>query len=131
MSETQTLDKNSFMLGMVAAFCQSVAAGSKPMAFSPPMTKEEYQAISDQAYEIIQLSGLRAYYEPNDELPLIHQRAIIVIYQSPEQIMRYDMIRRAKGASPLVDFAEFAELLGYGPGQARPGYDAMRALFED
>ena len=37
------LDKRSFILGMVTAFSECVAGGCKPLAFSPPLNRTDYE----------------------------------------------------------------------------------------
>ena len=44
--EQTPLDKRSFVMGMVTAFCECVAGGCKRLALSPPLTREEYERLS-------------------------------------------------------------------------------------
>ena len=59
------LDRRSFILGMITAFCECVAGGCKRMALSPPLTAKDYDSISAEAYDIIDKHGLLYYHEMN------------------------------------------------------------------
>ena len=63
------LNKESFILGMVTAFCECVAGGCKQLALSPPLTREDYTSIVRMAEEIIEKHGLLHYHEENLDLP--------------------------------------------------------------
>ena len=52
------LDKRSFILGMVTAFCECVAGGCKRLALSPPLSDDDYAALAGEACEIIEKHGL-------------------------------------------------------------------------
>ena len=47
------LDRRSFILGMITAFCECVAGGCKRMALSPPLTAKDYDSTSAEAYDIM------------------------------------------------------------------------------
>lgn len=70
------MDRNSFILGMVAAFCECVAGGAKPLALSPPLTHQDYAQVGQEAMTMAQRHGLVAYHEgkpgsaPAGALPL-------------------------------------------------------------
>ena len=51
------LDKRSFILGMITAFSECVAAGCKRLALSPPLSEADYDAVADEAHEIIEKHG--------------------------------------------------------------------------
>jgi len=57
------VDRRSFQLGMVNCFAEMVAAGVKPMAISPPLTPEEYEALREASETIVRGSGIRSYLE--------------------------------------------------------------------
>ena len=57
----EEMDKRSFILGMVTAFCECVAGGCKRLALSPPLSKADYQAIAADAYEIIEKHSLSLF----------------------------------------------------------------------
>ena len=52
--EKRELDKYSFILGMITAFCECVASGCKRMALSPPMQKDDYSMVVKEANQIIE-----------------------------------------------------------------------------
>lgn len=123
------LDRQSFVLGMITAFSECVAAGCKKMALSPPLTPEDCACFRAQAEEIIEKHGLIHYHEKNPELPEDKRFEWIVIAGKRDMIDRY-LGLRAAGLSPADDLAPFRELLSYRPEDSvHTGYDAYRALF--
>ena len=123
------LDKRSFILGMITAFSECVAAGCKRMALSPPLSAADYALVAEDAGEIIEKHGLRHYHELNLDRPAEMRFEWIVIAGKQETIDRYLELREA-GLSPAVSLAPFAELLSYRPGESiHTGYDAYRTLF--
>ena len=126
---TTDLDKRSFILGMITAFSECVAAGCKRMALSPPLSAEDYALVAQDACEIIEKHGLRHYHELNQDQPAERRFEWIVIAGKQETIEQYLELRSA-GLSPAVSLAPFAELLSYRPEESvHTGYDAYRALF--
>lgn len=51
MMVSEKLDKQSFILGMITAFCECVAGDCKHLALSPPLSHSDYDAVSDEAME--------------------------------------------------------------------------------
>ena len=62
-----SLDKRSFILGMVTAFCECVAGGCKRLALSPPLKQADYETVAGEACDIIERHGLIHYLEENAE----------------------------------------------------------------
>ncbi len=123
------LDKRSFVLGMVTAFSECVANGCKRLAFSPPLSAEDFASVSRDAEEIVEKHGLLHYHEKNPDLPGDRRPEWLLIAGQQDTIDRY-LALRAKGLSPLESLAPFYELLSYDPAQSvRTGYDAYRELF--
>lgn len=123
------LNKRSFILGMITAFCECVAGGCKRLALSPPLTKRDYEAVSDEAYEIIRKHGLLSWHEMNLDKPEDVRVEWILIAGKQETIDRY-LALRAKGLSPMDSLEPFAALLSYNPAESvHTGYDAYRAFF--
>ena len=58
-----TFDQRSFQLGMINCFAEMVAVGVKRLAISPPLSPEEYEAISEASESIVKGSGIRSYLE--------------------------------------------------------------------
>ena len=127
--DTTNLDKRSFILGMITAFCECVAGGCKRLALSPPLTRRDYEAVARDAGEIIRKHGLLQYHETNADQPEDIRLEWILIAGRQETIDRY-LALREKGLSPMASLAPFSELLSYNPAESvHTGYDAYRAFF--
>ncbi len=127
--DTTNLDKRSFILGMITAFCECVAGGCKRLALSPPLTRRDYEAVARDAGEIIRMHGLLEYHETNADQPEDIRLEWILIAGRQETIDRY-LALREKGLSPMASLAPFSELLSYNPAESiHTGYDAYRAFF--
>ena len=123
------LDKKSFVLGMITAFSECVAGGCKRLALSPPLTRDDYAQMADEANLIIEKHGLLHYHERNLDQPESCRFDWILIAGKQRVIDQYLDIR-AKGYSPMDSLAPFAELLSYNEAESvRTGYDAYRDLF--
>ena len=123
------LDKRSFVLGMVTAFCECVAGGCKRLALSPPLLKEEYHSMADEIYSIIEKHGLIHYHEENLDRPPEERFEWILIASRKETIDSYISLR-ASGCSPADSLEPFAELLSYNADESvHTGYDAFREFF--
>ena len=128
--EKQTLDKRSFILGMVTAFSECVAAGCKSLALSPPLTGEDYAMVARDAYEIIEKHGLLHAHEKNLDRPEDVRFEWILIFARQETLDRYAELRR-QGCSAAVSLEPFSELLSYDPARSiHTGYDAYRTFFD-
>ena len=116
------LDKRSFILGMVTAFSECVAAGCKQLALSPPLTGEDYASVAKEANEIIEKHGLIHYHEEK-------RFEWILIARRQETIDRY-LELRGSGCNPADSLVPFSELLSYKPEESvHTGYDAFRSYF--
>ena len=125
----QELDKCSFILGMIAAFSECVAGGCKKLALSPPLTREDYEAVAEDAYAVIEKQGLLSYHEENRELPSEKRYEWILIASDWETIEQYLELRN-QGNSPAKSLEPFYELLGYDPeARIETGYDAYKSSF--
>ena len=114
------LDKRSFILGMVTAFSECVAAGCKQLALSPPLTGEDYASVAKEANEI---------NEKNPDLPEEKRFEWILIARRQETIDRY-LELRGSGCNPADSLVPFSELLSYKPDESvHTGYDAFRSYF--
>ena len=124
-----SLDKRSYILGMITAFSECVAGGCKRLALSPPLTKEDYARIADEAYLIIEKHGLLHYHERNLDQPESRRFDWILIAGKQRTIDQYLDIR-AKGYSPMDSLQPFSELLSYDQAESiHTGYDAYGELF--
>lgn len=123
------MDKNSFALGMITAFCECVAGGCKKLALSPPLGHEDFESIRDLAYEIIEKHGLLHYHEENLDLPEDARFEWILIALRQETIDQYLALRET-GLNPARSLAPFFDLLSYNPEESvHTGYDAYKTFF--
>ncbi len=106
------IDKPSFIYGMVTAFCECVINESKPLAFSPPFHKDMLLIINDEILKISKEMELNLFLEKNDDL-IENNIYFYVIYKFDSELLKYQNIRK-KGFSPLNNFNEFKNILGYG-----------------
>ena len=127
----QDLDKRSFILGMVTAFSECVAGGCKRLALSPPLTRDDYEMVKEDACSIIEKHGLVHLHEKNEDLPEEERFEWIVIAGRQETLDRYKELR-GEGYSPALSLEPFFEVLSYNPAESiHTGYDAYRELFFD
>ena len=123
------MDKRSFILGMITAFCECVAGGCKRLALSPPLTKEDYESVSSEVYAIIKKHGLIHWHETNLDMPEGTRFDWILIAAKQDTIDRYLALRQA-GYSPAASLAPFSWLLSYNAAESvSTGYDAFRSYF--
>ena len=122
-------DKRSFILGMITAFCECVAGGCKRLALSPPLTRQDYEYISEEAYEIIRKHGLMYYHELNEDIIEDERCEWILIAAKSSTIDEYKALRD-KGYSPAMSLTPFYGLLSYNADESvHTGYDAYREYF--
>ena len=122
-------DKRSFIMGMIVAFSECVAGGCKRLALSPPLTREDYEMVRDEAREVIERHGLLYWHERNEDLPESERWEWILIAARRETIEAYLRLRD-EGCSPMRSLAPFAGLLSYNADEGvSTGYDAYRAFF--
>ncbi len=123
------MDRRSFILGMITAFSECVAGGCKRLALSPPMTKEDYAMVAEEARELIGKHGLISYHEKNADLPETERFEWLLIAARQEIIDEY-LALRGQGHSPARSLKPFYGLLSYDPAQGvATHYDAFRAYF--
>ena len=123
------MEQRSFILGMVTAFSECVAAGCKDLALSPPLDAQAYEAVASEAVDIIQKHGLIAYHEENLDLPE-EERFDWILIVGRQQVLDEYLVLRAKGLSPARSLAPFATLLSYNEQKRiHTGYDAYRTFF--
>ncbi len=123
------MDKQAFILGMITAFSECVAGGCKRLALSPPLSHDDFVAVRDEAYRLIENHGLIHYHEENLDLPEDKRFEWILIASKQETIDEYLSIREA-GSNPAKSLKPFWGVLSYDPKQAVfSGYDAYREYF--
>lgn len=124
-------DQNSYILGMITAFCECVAGGCKRMALSPPLTGKAFFAVRGEAYRCIERHGLIHYHEKNPDLPEEERFHWIVIAARQETVDEYQRLR-SEGYNPAKWMKPFYDLLSYNEAESvRTGYDAYRELFDE
>lgn len=123
------MDRRSFAMGMIAAFSECVAADAKPLALSPPLSKKDFDALREDAADMIAAHGLSVFYEMNADLPEEKRFYWLVIYAREEALDAYLRLR-AQGENPSKHIDAFAGVLGYGPKRIHTGYDAYKELFQ-
>lgn len=123
------MDKASFILGMITAFCECAAAGCKRLALSPPLAKADFALVHAEAEALIEKHGLLCYHEENLDLPAEERFEWLIIAARQETIAQYLALRQA-GFSPARSLKPFGELLSYDESQGvSTRYDAYRAYF--
>ena len=108
-----TLDRKSFMLGMITAFAECLAGEAKRLALSPPFYAEDLESIRDEAERIAGEQGIFLFLEENLDLPVPGKLQWYVMYKFPDALEEYRRLRTL-GSNPALHFEEFASLLSYG-----------------
>ena len=122
-------DQKSFILGMIAAFCECVAGGCKRMALSPPLSGDIFNQVRPEAYQCIEKHNLLHFHEKNEDLPEGERFHWIVIAARQETIDEYQRLR-SEGYSAAKWLKPFHELLSYNEAEGvRSNYDAYKELF--
>lgn len=123
------MDKQSFILGMITAFCECVAGGCKRLALSPPLSRQDFGMVKEEACALIEKHGLIHYHEENLDQPEATRFDWIVIAGRAETIKAY-LALRDQGYSPADSLEPFYDVLSYQPEESiHTGYDAYRELF--
>ncbi len=117
-SSKSSMDRKSFMLGMITAFAECIAGEAKKMAFSPPFYREDYKSLCREAEKICQEQGIFVWHEENEDLPEGSRLQWLVLFKFPEVLKEYKKLRR-KGFNPALHFEKFLVLLSYGSAWGR------------
>jgi hypothetical protein len=108
-----SIERNSFMLGMITAFAECLAGEAKKLAFSPPFYSEDYKSLRDGAERICQEQGIFLWHEKNADLPAKKRLQWLVLFKFPEVLKEYKKLRQ-EGFNPALHFEKFTALLSYG-----------------
>jgi len=108
-----SIDRKSFMLGMITAFAECLAGEAKKMAFSPPFYPEDYKSLREEAERICQEQGIFLWHEKNSDLPAGRRLHWLVLFKFPEVLEEYKKLRK-EGFNPALNFQKFTALLSYG-----------------
>jgi hypothetical protein len=110
---TQSIDRKSFILGMITAFAECVSNECKKAAFSPPFYPEDYKPLLPETKRIAKDNGVLIWYEKNLDIPRKTRLNWFVIYKFPEVLNEYQALRE-KGYNPAWHLDKFTAFLSYG-----------------
>lgn len=93
---------DSYHLGMIYAFAEVVGSGVKPLALSPPMTREEYDRIKDPIKVMVEEYGVYTIVD-EDFLttklfnPAFTEGKVVVHFaKDPAILVRYSRLKELK-----------------------------------
>ncbi len=112
-SGMQSIDRKSFILGMITAFAECVANECKKAAFSPPFYPHDYKTLLPETRRIAEDNGVFIWYEENRDIPRKNRLNWFVIYKFPEVFHEYRALR-GRGYNPAWDLDKFTNFLSYG-----------------
>lgn len=112
-SPASAIDRRSFMLGMMTAFGECVAAEAKKCAFSPPFYPHDLPVLEVEAGRIANELGIALWLEENPEIRQENRVMWWVMYKFDEVLAEYRSLR-ARGLNPAYEFDRFFDLLSYG-----------------
>jgi hypothetical protein len=113
MNISQTIDRTSFILGMVTAFAECVANESKKAALSPPFYPQDYETVLRGVENIAKDQEISTWYEENLDIPEDVRLNWFVLFKFPGVLEEYQHLRK-QGFNPALHLEEFSELLSYG-----------------
>ena len=113
MESSLSIDRKSFILGMVTAFAECIANESKKAALSPPFYPEDYETVLAEVEIIAADQGIYVWYEENLDLPETKRLNWFVLYKFPEVLEEYQDLRN-QGFNPALHLTKFSNLLSYG-----------------
>jgi len=108
-----SIDRKSFMLGMITAFAECLAGEAKKLAFSPPFYPADYKSLREEAERICQEQGVFLWHEKNADLPAKKRLHWLVLFKFPEVLKEYKKLRQ-EGFNPALHFEKFTAMLSYG-----------------
>ena len=113
MESLQSIDRKSFILGMVTAFAECVANECKKAALSPPFYPNDYDNVLQEVEIIAKDQGIFIWYEENLDIPEHKRLNWFVLYKYPEVLEEYQELRK-RGFNPAFNLKEFSNFLSYG-----------------
>ena len=69
MRADKSIDRKSFILGMITAFAECVANECKKIALSPPFYPADYHTVVSEAQQIAKDQAISLWYEENGDIP--------------------------------------------------------------
>lgn len=124
-----SIDRKSFMLGMITAFAECLAGEAKKLAFSPPFYPKDYRSLRAEAERICQEQGIFLWLEKNEDLPAKKRLQWLVLFKFPEVLEQYKELRR-QGFNPALQFEKFSSLLSYGSAWGKKADKVVPAMRE-
>jgi len=113
LSSKSSIERKSFMLGMITAFAECLAGEAKKLAFSPPFYPADYKSLREEAERICQEQGIFLWHEKNADLPAKKRLHWLVLFKFPEVLEDYKKLRH-QGFNPALHFEKFTAMLSYG-----------------
>jgi len=120
---TKSIDRKSYILGMMTAFAECVTNECKKVALSPPFYPEDYNTVFSEAENIADDQGILLWYDENLDIPESRRLNWFVMYKFPDMLDEYRDLR-SRGYNPAWHFAKFSDLLSYGTAWGQ-GADAV------
>lgn len=108
-----SIDRKSYILGMMTAFAECVANECKKLALSPPFYPEYQGSVISEAQNIAEDQGIYLWFEENLDIPLNQRLNWYVIYKFPDGLDKYRGLR-GEGYNPAWHIEKFYDLLSYG-----------------
>ena len=108
-----SIDRISFILGMMTAFAECIANECKKIAFSPPFYPKDHDSVLPEAKIITREQGIYLWYEENLDIPEEARLNWFVLYKFPEVLDAYKQLRK-QGCNPAWHLEKFFDLLSYG-----------------
>ena len=113
INSPESIDRKSYILGMITAFAECVTNECKKVALSPPFYPEDYDTVVSEAEKIADDQGILLWYEENLDIPESRRLNWFVLYKFPDMLDEYRSLR-GRGYNPAWHFAKFTDLLSYG-----------------
>jgi len=108
-----SIDRRSFILGMITAFAECIANECKKAALSPPFHPEDYGMLLPEAENIAGEQGIYLWYDKNLDIPEATRLNWFVLYKFSEVLDEYKRFRN-QGNNPAWNLEKFSDLLSYG-----------------
>ena len=108
-----SIDRKSYILGMITAFAECVSNECKKVALSPPFYPQDYHIVFSEAERITNEQGIFLWYDDNLDIPETQRLNWFVLYKFSEILDEYRKLR-SLGYNPAWHFDKFFDLLSYG-----------------
>ena len=108
-----SIDRKSYILGMMTAFAECVANECKKLALSPPFCPVDHGSVISEAQKIAEDQGVYLWFDENLDIPLDQRLNWFVMFKFPEVLDKYRSLR-VQGYNPAWHLEKFFDLLSYG-----------------